>query len=71
MRIDINELVEKRNEARKNKDFALSDKLRAEIEEKGYIIDDTPFGSFVRKKDAEPKIEKPLKVEGFGFKKKS
>lgn len=70
VRVDINELVEKRKEARKNKDFALSDKLRAEIEEKGYIIDDTPFGTFVKKKDAEPKKEIVLKAEGFGFKKK-
>ncbi len=47
---DMTELLNKRNEARAKKDFALADKLRSEIESKGYIIDDTPFGTFLKKK---------------------
>lgn len=47
---NINELIEKRKKARADKDFAIADKLRVEIEERGYIIEDTPFGSFVKKK---------------------
>ena len=47
---DINAMVAQRTQAKKEKDFALADKLRGEIESKGYIIEDTPFGSFVKKK---------------------
>ena len=47
---DINAMVAQRTQAKKDKDFALADKLRGEIEAKGYIIEDTPFGSFVKKK---------------------
>ena len=49
---DINAMVAQRTQAKKDKDFALADKLRSEIEAKGYIIEDTPFGSFVKKKNA-------------------
>jgi len=49
---DINALADQRIKARNDKDFALADKLRVEIESKGYIIEDTPFGSFVKKKEA-------------------
>ncbi len=41
---DIKELIEKRTEARKNKDFALSDQIRDELYEKGIIIEDTKTG---------------------------
>lgn len=47
---NIMELVDKRQEARKARDFALADKLRGEIERAGYIIDDRPDGARVRKK---------------------
>lgn len=43
-------LVEKRKEARKNKDFALADKIRDEILENGYIIEETRQGTKVKKK---------------------
>jgi cysteinyl-tRNA synthetase len=66
---DIQDLVNKRIQARKDKDWPLSDKIRKEIEEKGYTVDDTPFGMFVKKKGEEKEL-KPLKVEGFGFTKK-
>ncbi len=67
---DMNALLEKRNEARRNKDFKEADRLRSEIESKGYIIDDTPFGSFIKKKGEEPKKpEKEIK-DPFGVMKK-
>ena len=41
---EILELAEKRKTARESKDWNLSDKLRDEILEKGYLIKDTPNG---------------------------
>jgi cysteinyl-tRNA synthetase len=38
-------LIEKRDEARTNKDFTTSDKLRAELEALGYEVLDTPSGT--------------------------
>jgi len=72
IKTDAHELLEKRNEARRNKDFALADKYRAEIEAMGYTIDDTPFGSFVKKKDEKADKKEPVKkvADPFGFGKK-
>ncbi len=42
--------VEERNQARKNKDFASADKIRRELEEKGFIVEDTEDGTKIRKK---------------------
>ncbi len=46
---EIISLVKKREEARKNKDWQLSDKIREEITKKGYQIDDSGKGSLVKK----------------------
>ena len=46
---EILELVQKRKEARKNKDFALADKLRDEIAAKGYVVEETRQGTNVKK----------------------
>jgi len=46
---EIEALVQKREEARKNKDFKLSDKLRDEIKSKGYAVEDTKEGPRVKK----------------------
>ncbi|MBT3720947.1 cysteine--tRNA ligase [archaeon] len=46
---EILEIVKKREEARKNKDWALSDKLRDEVKDKGFEIEDTKEGSVVKK----------------------
>lgn len=46
---DINELLEKRKLARDNKDWNMSDKLREEIELKGYILKDTKDGTEIQK----------------------
>lgn len=45
----IIKLVEEREKARKDKDWKLSDKLRDEIKETGYIIEDTDKGPKVKK----------------------
>ena len=41
---DIEAMIQKRQEARKNKDFALSDKIRDNLMEKGIILEDTREG---------------------------
>ena len=46
---DIKELVQARAEAKKAKNFAEADRIRAEVLEKGYIIEDTPKGPKVRR----------------------
>ena len=47
---EILELANKREEARKNKDWAKSDELRNIINEKGYSIKDTKDGTVITKK---------------------
>ncbi len=46
----IKNLASKREKARKDKDFAKADKLRKEIESKGFEIEDTERGYRIRKK---------------------
>jgi len=46
----IKELILKREEARRNKDWALADKIRKEIESSGIIIEDTPEGPKAKRK---------------------
>ena len=41
----INEMINKRNEAKKNRDFILADKIRDELKEKGILIKDTREGT--------------------------
>jgi len=41
---EIEDLIHKRTEARKNKDFALSDKIRDDLIARGIILEDTPQG---------------------------
>lgn len=41
---DIEALIEKRQEARKNKDWATADKIRDDLKAKGIILKDTPQG---------------------------
>ncbi len=42
-------LVEERKEAKKNRDWAKADQIRAELLELGYIIKDTPSGAILEK----------------------
>lgn len=46
---EIEELVKQRKEARENKDWALSDKIRDQLKEKGYAVKDTKEGMTVEK----------------------
>ena len=41
----INSMINKRNEAKQNKDYALADQIRCELEEKGILIKDTREGT--------------------------
>jgi cysteinyl-tRNA synthetase len=41
---DIEALIEERNEARKNKDFARADEIRDSLKEQNIILEDTPQG---------------------------
>jgi cysteinyl-tRNA synthetase len=47
---EVMELIKKRDQARAEKNYLESDKIRAEIELKGYIIEDTDSGSKVYSK---------------------
>lgn len=46
---DVKKMVKDREKARKDKDWELADKLRDEIKEKGFVIDDTGEGSKISK----------------------
>ena len=46
---EVTELVQKRAEAKKAKDWATADALRAKITELGYVVEDTPQGPKVSK----------------------
>lgn len=46
---DVEDLINQRNEARKNKDFKKSDEIRAELLKKGIILEDTPNGTIWKK----------------------
>lgn len=41
---EIQELIEKRQQARKAKDWATADKIRDDLKERGIILEDTPHG---------------------------
>jgi cysteinyl-tRNA synthetase len=41
---EIQELIDKRQQARKDKDFALSDKIRDELKSRNIVLEDTPQG---------------------------
>lgn len=46
---EIEVLIEQRNQARKAKNFALSDKIRDDLKAQGIILEDTPQGTRYRK----------------------
>ena len=41
---EIQELIDKRQQARKDKDFALSDKIRDDLKSRNIVLEDTPQG---------------------------
>lgn len=44
LEVEIQELIDKRQEARKNKDFALADKIRDDLKNRNIVLEDTPQG---------------------------
>ena len=46
---EITELIEKRKEARKAKDFALADSIRDQIKALGWVVEETRQGTIVKK----------------------
>lgn len=46
---DIQALIQQRTEAKKQKNYALSDKIRSELQEQGIILEDTPQGTVWKK----------------------
>ena len=48
---EIQELIDKRQEARKNKDFALADKIRDDLKARNIVLEDTPQGVRWKKVD--------------------
>jgi cysteinyl-tRNA synthetase len=46
---DVAALVLRRNEARQRKDWPAADQLRREIEAMGYVMDDTPSGTTIKR----------------------
>jgi cysteinyl-tRNA synthetase len=47
---EIDALIVRRNEARKNKDFAESDRIRDELASRGILLEDTPQGTAWKRK---------------------
>jgi len=47
---EIEDLIARRTEARKDKDFATADKIRNDLTEMGILLEDTPQGTVWRKK---------------------
>lgn len=47
---EVERLIAQRNEARRQKDFARSDQLRAELEKIGVVLEDTPQGTKWKKR---------------------
>ena len=45
---EIKDLIERREKAREDKDFAEADKVRDELKKKGYIVEDSPTGPKVK-----------------------
>jgi cysteinyl-tRNA synthetase len=46
---DVEKLIEKRNSARKSKDFKTSDSIRDELLKQGIVLEDTPQGTIWKK----------------------
>lgn len=47
---EIEEMIDRRNQARKNKNFAESDRVRDELLAKGIVLEDTPLGTKWKRK---------------------
>ena len=61
---EIQQQFELRNSLRSEKNFSAADDVRKELEEKGYLITDTPDGSVIEAVQKEPEMR--TKPEGIG-----
>ena len=50
MDAQVDALIEERNQARKDRDFARSDEIRDLLKEQGIVLEDTPQGNEMEKK---------------------
>jgi cysteinyl-tRNA synthetase len=48
--IELLHLLEKRESARREKNYQVSDEMRDAIHSKGYLIEDTPLGARLKKR---------------------
>jgi cysteinyl-tRNA synthetase len=46
---EVEALMEERQQARQSRDFARADALRAQLRERGYIVEDTPQGARLKR----------------------
>jgi len=46
---EVRSLIQKREQFRKSGDFSEADKIRVQIEEKGFTVEDTPTGTKIKK----------------------
>ena len=47
---EVQALVDQRTEARERKDYAAGDRIRDQIADLGYVVDDTPYGPLVKRR---------------------
>ena len=48
--VEIEQLVDERNTARRNRDFSLSDRIRDDLDARGVILEDTSTGTRWKRK---------------------
>ena len=50
MQEEIQELIDKRNQSRREKDWELADVIRGQLDALGIVLEDTPEGTIWKKK---------------------
>ncbi len=52
---DIRDLVHQRDKAREKKDFTLADRIRDDLAKRGYVVEDVPGGTRVKRRNGLPR----------------